>query len=214
MKKIVTTTAIVICSLLSFGQSEEVYDKIIKEAPFVFEGKVIEQVYFVDTTNFDKPYTANIVQISKIFRGGKDIKVGTISIVTEGGMIESNGMIFSSGEPSHQKGWAGMGIYFCFPVNSTEMGHVYPSSGKIIQGKTQNKSFDNDNSMSLKSLGVIDTWSRGGMGRNFKNRQEMYDFLSKYESITIPKEEKKTEPVKEKYDDPPLKKKMLLVPES
>jgi len=58
--------------LFAFGQKAEDFDNVIKNAPFVFEGKVIKQVYFVDTLNFDKAYTANIVQISKIFRGEKD----------------------------------------------------------------------------------------------------------------------------------------------
>ncbi len=54
----------------------------MNQAPFIFEGKVIEQCTY-EEPNSGIIYTNNIMEITKVIKG--NLNCGTVSMITEGG---------------------------------------------------------------------------------------------------------------------------------
>jgi hypothetical protein len=63
----------------------------IKNSTYIFEGTVIKQKRILDL-NYEV-YTCNIITITKIYRGGPKLKIGTVKVIIDNGMTEQNGFI-------------------------------------------------------------------------------------------------------------------------
>lgn len=191
MKKLILITFAVFCYLNVFSQLEEPWtEKTIKnvfdQSEFIFEGKVIKsQSYKVGTSGI---YTSNIIQISKIIKGGDKIKKGTIDIIAEGGSVGLE--VVQLGERRSNYGVGGEGMFFCSKSK-------YPSSNIVIV----------DNIIRVQVLEIVGFYMENLHERNadpskrkviaygfsafdkiFTSKNEFYQFLSTYPNITIPKD--------------------------
>ena len=178
-------------------RSKATAEKIIKESPYIFEGTVIKSESFIGK---DKDfYTSNIIQINKILRG-KDLKLGTIEIITHGGDATFEDPRY----PGTYRVWMpcqdcrelylGQGqskMFFCIP-SDTNLTVLNINTDNTIRLKTKKWYFGYAIGLPKTDGGIA--W----MNLSFKNREELYGFLSKHDDITIPKEtiEKKSEDVK------------------
>ena len=180
MKKLILITLAIINSIIALAQtnklSEQQVTETLNKAEFIFEGTVIKNESY--WSEKDKMiYTSNIVQIDKIFRGGNTIKLGTIEIVTRGGKVGDKWSEVSS-EGAYMV--TGRYVFFCVPSN-------YESS--LIA---------TDNVIRTYSLTAVGYYQGTAVGLllNFKQWNEVYDFLGKQKNITIPTEE--IAPIKKK----------------
>ena len=90
-KKIITVAS-VLCSYSSFAQQvsftakeqSEIHSKFIKSAAYIFEGKVISQECFSGGGRWGV-LTCSVIQITKIYKGSPQIKLGTIKVITSQG---------------------------------------------------------------------------------------------------------------------------------
>jgi hypothetical protein len=113
MKNIIGTLIIIFCYSFSNAQVQAtpaqwvgVEKEMIRSRAFIFEGRVISQ------SNISKTeLTCSVIQITKIFKGSPQIKLGTIKILTEQ----------SSGMKDGGVGLSKRGTYIIFgnPTNST-----------------------------------------------------------------------------------------------
>ena len=198
MKKIITTFIAITYCVLALAQTPTAENSIIEKAEFIFEGHIIDQKSFYDSTMDNNGmvhgniYNTYIIQIDKIFRSGDKFKSETIVIidpqvgagfaVTEYGLMIIDRDIDYSGLPASLPK---NGIYFCNTYNDSKMNNVemfisiHPSIDVTkleLPSSSKNKV-------------------------KFKSKQEIYEYLEQYKNITIPEEEKqenKTEPVKKK----------------
>lgn len=172
--------------------SKATAEKNIKESSYIIEVTAIKksESFFVKGKG---DFTSNIVQINKIFRG-KDLKLGTIEILTygEGGANMGNG--YYSMETREMDGMPFIRLrigqpvlLFCIPSDT---------SIKAIPDSTV-LNINTDNTIRLQPIdwhitaGTLLPKTDGGikwMALTFKNRKELYNFLSKHNNITIPKE--------------------------
>ena len=89
------------------AQELEYHQKWIKSTVFIFEGTVTAQESYL--TKEGRKLTCNIVQITKIFKGSPQIKLGSIKVITLGGEIEDGGVTISKDRKF---------IIFCQPAYS------------------------------------------------------------------------------------------------
>jgi len=216
MKKAVLTIIIIACCLGGVAQNATKYDKVIKNAPFIFEGKVLKYEVLEGEKNIT--YVSYVVQIEKIFRGKGQIKNGTIELVAEAPenwhIVDDGGekvlLISDNNLGIHEQGTKNMnsghkwkmefnkgteGIFFCASLNS------YPSLEVSTNNSMAIRSYCSDGEC------YINIYNRGshklkGLGKTFKTKQEIYEFLGKHENITIPKEDEN-----KKIEEQPVKKK-------
>ena len=179
-------------------QSKETAEKIIKESPYIFEGTVIKTEGFIGK---DKDfYTSNTIQITEILRGNNDLKLGTIEVITHGGNATYE-------DPNHTgttRVW--IPCQDCQELHLTQgelriMFFCVPAEDNL---KVLNIKIDNTITLKTKewyigyAIAIPQTdGSISWMNLSFKNKRELYDFLSKYDNITIPKEE----PIEKKSED-------------
>jgi hypothetical protein len=86
-KRIITATFIIFCYSFSYGQMVDgtpaqwlgIHKKYINSVSYIFEGTVIKQDYYKGKNQV--VYTS-IIQISKIFKGSPQLKLGSIKVVT------------------------------------------------------------------------------------------------------------------------------------
>ena len=87
MKHLLTAILYCIAVFTANGQNLSVQpktqDDILKNAPYVFDGKVIKRKSYIAADG--EVYTSRIVEISKIRRGG--LKLGTVEIISRYGCI-------------------------------------------------------------------------------------------------------------------------------
>jgi hypothetical protein len=166
-------------------QTEEDVNKTINKADFIFEAEVIENVFFQydDGTAYPKLYTSSTLRITKIVKGSDKIQLGTITLITKGGMTREGLFL--------DKDWYGAGAKGLFFCKSSDL----PTTGEITWAKdiesdyTQKVSDESitpivDNPIVVTKTPTIEF----GSDRKFKNRQELYDYLK----------EQKNEPVNNK----------------
>ena len=181
MKKIIILL-LAVCSYesafaqLGYRWDEQKIMNTFNRAEFIFEGRVINRKLYNPGPDL---ITWNIVEITNIFKGGEKLKPGTVNIVTIGGTkIDKDGKITMM-DVSDVQGLGGSGVYFCFTdkrdlVTDTTTTNTFNLTmwGQIMYNKAK-------------------YFSAGGFDKWFKSREELYEFLSKYPGVTIPKEKKK-----------------------
>jgi len=169
---------------------------ILDRSPFIFEGVVIDTMYYNGVTGgfnltqeYDserkplipiKPLTAIKVQLIHVYRG--DLNPGTIEMVDDIGGFWSNGifMHIMIGERDRPIQPGTKAIFFC--SKST-----YKPSPMLT-----------DNEIRVVPINGIGG-GQGGDGsyylfnKRFNTKEELYQFLSKYPNITIPKDTVKIE---------------------
>ena len=169
------------------------FESILNTAPYVFEGEIIDTMYYNGATgrrddlfieiNSEnkivrscKPLTSHKIQITKIFRG--NLKPGIIDLVVEGGLYKENEFSIMDAADDWFKPMpiGTKGIFFCnkFPtwrwkfspmVTDNEI-RVVPIGGSGQAGNGVYYLFD----------------------KKFNTRKELYQYLSTYPNITIPKD--------------------------
>jgi len=174
MKRIIIILVAMSCWTSAFSQTKMSWnDKntqaIINGAPFIFEGKVIDTLYYNNCS-----LVAVKVQIIHILRG--NLNPGTIELVDNLGGRWENGIFMHKmiGERDRPMQPGTKGIFLC------KISSFKPSPMKT------------DNEIRVISTGLI-FFSPGGwiecFNKVFYSKKELNDFLSKYPNITIPKEE-------------------------
>ncbi len=210
MKKIIITAALAFFCATTFAQykhwneekqQHEQYNSyeeyVIEKAEFIFEGEVIENVFFQydDGTGYPKIYTSSTMQINKIVKGGDKIKLGTITFIEKGGMGK-NGVIL-------KQDWYGAGskgLFFCTTSDHPTTGEITwicdTKNGYSEDVSSASITPNADNSVIITMLHPMGF----GEGKKFKTKQELYNYLHKQGHKTIEKENKKIEeePVKKK----------------
>jgi len=169
------------------------FESILNTAPYVFEGEIIDTMYYNGETgrrddlyielnserkvvHTCKPLTSHKIQITKIFRG--NLKPGIIDLVVEGGLYKENEFSIMDAADDWFKPMpiGTKGIFFCkgFPtwrwkfspmVTDNEI-RVVPIGGSGQAGNGVYYLFD----------------------KKFNTRKELYQYLSTYPNITIPKD--------------------------
>jgi hypothetical protein len=103
--------------------------QIIKSASFIYEGKVTQQECFYGKGRGGGILTCSVMQITKIYKGSPEIKIGTIKVITrQGGQVGNY-----SETPLDSGPWLiKNGIYFIFgkPADSTILHHM-PTDNSI-----------------------------------------------------------------------------------
>ena len=89
-KRIITSVIIIFYSTFCYTQMADVTpSQEIHGSPFIFEGNVIRQECYYG--KHKEILTCSIMQITKIFKGSPQIKIGTIKVITQqGGRIGNN----------------------------------------------------------------------------------------------------------------------------
>lgn len=87
IKGIVIAILIIICNSFCNAQNTPahwlaVQKRELKERPYIFEGKVIQQ-------NKGGELTFNVIKITKIYRGSPQLKLGTIKVMSAPGGIDA-----------------------------------------------------------------------------------------------------------------------------
>ena len=190
MKTIIITFITITFCVLVIAQNRTEENSIIEKSEFIFEGEMTDFKTF-KVEEAQKRYTVYKINISKVFRGSDKIENGTIEIIREG----ANCGISDDGEiiimPQHGYRSTINGIYFC---TASE----YPTNGDIQCLKTAKEGWTTNpnmytvptNSFQVQVIGNIDYYTKKGIGRNFKTKVEIYNYLGKQENIVIPKNTK------------------------
>ena len=162
--------------------------KIIKESPYIFEGTLVKKENAFCVKN-GGVYTPNVVHVNKILRGN-DLKIGTVEIIMEEGSAEgTDGWIHMTTNPSDGPGFLRLYngqhvMFFCIPADSS----IKQKPEKIITTdntvRLQPKDWYTTSAIFLPK----DDGSISWLNLSFKNKKELYDFLSKHSNIKIPKE--------------------------
>ncbi|PIP55417.1 MAG: hypothetical protein COX07_00040 [Bacteroidetes bacterium CG23_combo_of_CG06-09_8_20_14_all_32_9] len=201
MKKVMSIVFAVFYCLNTFSQLKEPWcEKTIKnvfdQTEFIFEGTVIKsQSYLVGTRDV---YTSNIISISKILRGGAQIKQGTIDIIEHGGGVSDLYVKVGEGRANYSIGSKGM--LFCatskypssniFSVDNPIRVQLIESVGFYMENlyEPHGYTFKELNEKPPKDPRKKIGFGFFAFGKVFTSKEEFYQFLSKYPNITIPKE--------------------------
>jgi hypothetical protein len=147
---------------LTPSQELKIEKQDINNTPFIFEGTVISQVH--------QPKSAmvcSIVQITKIYRGSPQLKLGTIKVITEQSKNMQDG---SSG--------LGRGHYIIF-------GSIYTAK------KFDSTATDNNVTIGLADLSIAFSGNGAVWGQShFKTVDSLYSFL-KENGLTVQEEAEK-----------------------
>jgi hypothetical protein len=170
LKRIITVTVVIFFYSFSDAQriqfTSQQYDAMhkqdIKNSPYIFEGNVIE----VSTIN-QEGITCFTIQITKIFRGSPEIRLGTVKVlITQTENTDDGGPFLSKGC-----------IYIIF-------GKIYNS--------TLFESITTDNSLKLTYTDPIDFYGKEGAiwdNINYHSRDSVYSFF-KANGLTVQEEQK------------------------
>ena len=171
----------------------DTYNFVVKNCPFIFEGEVISVKPFYSETLFhgknNSPYSSNIIKINKIFRGNPQLKEGTVEIITysfdkrEPIMMEGK-IVGYDRNPNLSFAVGSKGIFFCFMLdgNNPTLSPTNSTTDNIIRLKPSAPYYD---------VEYINLESNYGLLRNFGSKEKVYEYLSRFDNITIPKEEEK-----------------------
>ena len=170
------------------------FESIINTAPYVFEGEIIDTMYYNGETgrrddlyielnserkvvHTCKPLTSHKIKITKIYRG--NLKPGIIDLVVEGGLYKENEFSIMDAADDWFKPMpiGTKGIFFC---------------NKFPTWRWKFSPMVTDNEIRVIPIELI-FYSPGGgrmegFDKVFHSQKEINDFLSKYPNITIPKD--------------------------
>jgi hypothetical protein len=197
--------ALLCCCNWAIGQIDIEYNEVVKNAPFIFEGEVIDYYKIVQGEN-DQYFLSYTLRIEKVLRGTEKLKKGNIEIVTELPdnirVIETDGELstialsasHSSPDEKHEvlfsKG--SNGIFFCNELGeypsfnaSTENLSVQPyclySDCYINLSKTKNELNHDSTKVTVKSIPT-------GLNKTFNSVDEVYEYLDQFQNIVVEKE--------------------------
>ena len=160
---------------------------IIKKSPYIFEGTLVKKgdPFYVKGKGV---FTTNVIQVNKILRGN-DLKIGTVEILTEEGDADGgDGWIHMEsheidGLPNIKLSLGQPVLLFCIPADSS----IKQKPEKIITTDNticlQPKEWHTTAAIYFPKTDASISW----LNLSFKNRKELYDFLSKHSNIKIPK---------------------------
>jgi hypothetical protein len=107
------------------------HKKIINNTPYIFEGtETTQRCYYVRHIG-GEIQTCNIIQVTKIFKGSPQLKLGSIKVITYGGHIGNTPYAEPSdggGIPPIGKG----GVYIIFGESTT----FEPADSKMVDSMT------------------------------------------------------------------------------
>jgi hypothetical protein len=161
--------------LFSHAQKQSAqHPSAIKKAEYIFEGTITQQKYYVG--RHGDIYTCSVVQITKIFRGNTQLKLGSIKVITPGGRNRP-----ADSGPGLEKGHH---IIFC----TLSIPFRRPADSTVFQ------SMPTDNASTLDCIDHIDFLADGERWgwRNptqFKTVDSLYSFL-KDNGLTVQEEVK------------------------
>jgi hypothetical protein len=137
IKKVLSTVLIIYSSfcysqqvILSDEQELAYHKRIIARVPYIFEGKVIKQEYFHGANDRWGILTCSIVQITKIYKGGAGIQLGTIKVITAQGGPNSAGFMTIQEDGGSGLTQGGTYIIFGTPADSSRL-HEMPSDNSV-----------------------------------------------------------------------------------
>jgi hypothetical protein len=173
----ITTMVGIFCFsyLYCYSQKQPVqHPSSIKKAVYIFEGNITQQKYY--TGKHGDEYTCSVVQITKIFKGSSELKLGSIKVITPGGRNRA-----ADSGPGLQKGHY---IIFC----NLNIPFRRPADSTIF------KSIPTDNMQLLDCIDHVDFVADGERWgwRNptqFKTVDSLYSFL-KFNGLTVQEEAK------------------------
>lgn len=172
------------------------YNYTVKRAAFIFEGEVMDtsKVFWSKNLYYGRAtYQSVIVKIDKIYRGNLQIKEGTIELINYTPV--ANPIIMSEeGKEDKIVGYdetppflnltiGSKGIFFCAPLP--------------LDTANPNQSHANsvtDNAIIIRPYSIdpqefIYFPSYYGLLRSFGTKEKVYQYLKRFENITIPDEE-------------------------
>jgi len=89
-----TLLLVLLCLALLPAFSQETYVDImdrISATDYIFEGVVLK-THAYQTGDQKNIYTSNVIQVTKIFKGGDQLGCGTIELITDGGQLTDVGL--------------------------------------------------------------------------------------------------------------------------
>ncbi|MBW6484165.1 MAG: hypothetical protein K0B10_14035 [Vicingaceae bacterium] len=210
MKKLIT---VIITSILFTGlyaqQTKSVYDEIIQNSPYIFEGKIIS--YSPIDKGEGQKYVSYTIEIQHIFREQQNLNKGTIELITplpqfwhivdlpDGtkSILINQPEHFELNEIKKIEFSSGMsGIFFCKQLD------VYPSlSQAILNNKLSVQNYCEDKTCFLQYTQVsnVDTETKQikystkaeFFNKKFDSKEDVYQFLKQYNNISLPTIKKK-----------------------
>jgi len=192
MKKLIILSSVIFILFTNITYSQQIFKDDCSETAYymrgnyyIFEGMFISSKYYVVTKDgkvvteetytggviYGNYLTSNIIQITKVFKGGPVIKPGTVEIITLGGRMGNINEVVSD---DIGLGVGGTGVYVCSVS-------THKSSG-----------FPTDNNKSLNALEgftyrpfTIPPVAVYGLGCKFNTLSEFYSFLKQLPNITF-----------------------------
>jgi len=197
--KFIAAVMFIFCHYFSYSQKayiapehmSDFHKKIINRSAFIFEGKAIQQKQYHSRHGFS---TCTTFQITKIFKGSNQIKLGSIKVVnSQGGTYEiidkdGNKMeVTELDDPEGDKIYVGLTyIIFGFLGDSTSLGYA-DSPARL--DKTDNElAIDKYDIIVIKNTKDISIEPVDWNGTKYKSLEEIYSFIS---STVKEQEEKK-----------------------
>jgi hypothetical protein len=152
MKTIKKTIVAVIIIYCSYSQAQQAYvtseqelalqKQTMRNTPFIFEGTVIKQQCYISKKRGTQ--TCTVVQITKIFKGNPQIKLGTIKVIMQGGHIGDTPYI-----PPSEAGTT-------FKIGLTYIVFGNPATSSIMPNSTTDTLILSDNTVILEQYDLIE----------------------------------------------------------
>jgi hypothetical protein len=180
----IITAALIFCYLFSDSQKITptpaqwigVHRKSIERTAYIFEATVLQDIHY---TGKDQKVATCIMQITKIFKGSPQLKLGTIKVVTDQQDI-INGYITGGETDGAQLAPIGKGgtfIIFGFPAKSSWLVDSTVTDNAIILTSMEDDSI------------VINGNSAKWVSTYYKTLDELYSFF-KENGLTVQEEQK------------------------
>lgn len=176
------------------------YNYTVKRAAFIFEGEVIDtsKVFWSKTLYYGRAtYQSVIVKIDKIFRGNPQINEGTIELINYTPVAEpiimtelgkEDKIVGYEDKPRYMNLTIGSkGIFFCAPLSLDTANPNQSHANSVTDNAVIVRPY------SIDPQDFIYFPSYYGLLRNFGNNKKVYEYLKRFENITIPDEEIKEE---------------------
>jgi hypothetical protein len=197
IKKIIALAIFIFCTCflyaqkMGFNTSEEKLNfqkRIMSSSSFIFEGTVTSQKCYRQSPN-GTILTCSTLEITKIFKGSGQIKLGTIKLITQqGGSIPeehpNNEEYVAETVSDGARSGIGKGTYLVF-------GNLAGSS-MLGSPNSPTKTATTNNTLVIQVYDLIDlkklSWS--SVEVNFKTINELYSFLNDNGGLTVQEEKK------------------------
>jgi len=165
-----------------------------KKADYIFEAEYVKCDAYLNEDS-TKVYTASVVNITEIYKGGDKLQKGTIQIILDAGsytrMWVDNG-IGKSFNLDYKTEFCYNGgrknIFFCNISNFPESPFNFETDNKIVLKLLENEPyaglrFESSMDYNFTIYGLDNLY--------FKDIKEFYDYASKFKGIEIPGSDKK-----------------------